>query len=159
MTGGLTLVRVIDDLPEGIDALALQAQTEGYGHIGRLVAEWRQGIERFTAEGCVLLASYAPNAAAVPEIAAIGGLTTDIDPVSNALRVRRFYVAPGHRRRGFGRALATALLQQASETDRPLVLHAGDAGAAAFWESMGLQPVEAEHHSHRLPSTGANMRA
>jgi GNAT superfamily N-acetyltransferase len=146
----LTLVRISDELPTGIELLAEQARSEGYNHVERLVAEWRKGIERFSDEGCVLLCGIAGDGSVQPEIVGIGGLTRNFDPSIDALRMRRFYVAPEHRRKGYGRIIATGLIQEAAAAGHHVVLHAGDDRAVRFWESLGFVPEDSKHHTHRL---------
>lgn len=82
-------------------------------------------------------------------LAALGGVT--IDPVhEEALRMRRFYVHPDHRRQGIGRVLAEALLNHALTFQRPLFVHAGTAVAPAFWEAMGFRKHEQDGHTHQF---------
>lgn len=146
----LTLVRITDQLPEGIELLAEQARGEGYNHIERLIMEWRQGVERFTLDGCVLLCGFVGGGSGEPAIAGVGGLTRNFDPSIDAVRMRRFYVAPEHRRRGYGKVIATALIQEAAAAGNRIVLRVGDDRAARFWESIGFRPEQAEHHTHVL---------
>jgi GNAT superfamily N-acetyltransferase len=146
----LTLVRISEELPEHIELLAQQARSEGYNHIERLVSEWRQGIERFNADGCVLIYGIVSDGFRQPKIVGIGGLTRNFDPSNDSLRMRRFFVAPEHRRKGYGRIIASALIQEAVAAGHRVVLHAGDDRAARFWESVGFAPEVSEHHTHRL---------
>ena len=144
------LVRIDSQLPEGIDALAAAALEEGYVHIQRLVEDWRSDTERFTQEGCVLLAAFRQDENLVPVLAAIGGVTRDfIEP--SRLRMRRFYVRPENRRQGLGRRVATALLQESLSAGFTLVLHAGDTRAAAFWEHMGFVTTDETNPTHIFP--------
>ena len=146
------LVRIDGELPQGIDALAAAALAEGYSHIERLAEEWRNNTVRFAAKGCVLLAAFRPDQRLVPVLAAIGGLTRDFIDASR-LRMRRFYVRPEDRRQGLGRRLATALLQEGLSAGFTLVLHAGDARAAAFWEHLGFVATGAKNPTHIFPAS------
>lgn len=145
----LTLVRVGEDWPDDIDILADKAAAEGYQHIARLKREWQDGSERFVADGCVLLLGYAPDSDLVPRPAAMGGVTRD--PVLlHLLRMRRFYVDPEFRRCGYGRTLATALIQEAQAISPILTVHATEDQARFFWESLGFAPVDGLNHTHEL---------
>jgi GNAT superfamily N-acetyltransferase len=142
-------VRIMDELPASLDDLANAAETEGYSHIQRLLADWRDGKERFTSDGCLLLAAIASDGEAQPRAAAIGGVTRD-PFLENTLRLRRFYVGPDVRRQGLGVSLASALIQEASATGKAIVVHAGDERAAKFWESLGFSRVLNKNHTHEL---------
>jgi GNAT superfamily N-acetyltransferase len=145
----LTLVRVCDDWPDDIDILAETAAAEGYQHIARLKREWQDGSERFVTDGCVLLMGYASGADGLPRPAAVGGLTRD--PVlPSLLRMRRFYVAPEFRHLGYGRSLATALIQEAQAGRTVLTVHTTNNQARVFCESLGFTPVDGPNHTHEL---------
>jgi GNAT superfamily N-acetyltransferase len=135
------LLRVIEHLPEGFDALRAEARTEGYLFVDRLAADWQTRRMRFDGKGEALLAGHAAGI-----LAGIGGLT--IEPVlPGALRMRRFYIRPRFRRAGIGRELATALLERAQSTTRLVTVNAAPA-SAAFWESLGFAPDMRDGHTH-----------
>jgi GNAT superfamily N-acetyltransferase len=79
-------------------------------------------------------------------LAGIGGLTQEL-AIPGALRMRRFYTALAFRRAGVGRALADALLRQA--TARTITCNAA-AGSEAFWEALGFVPDRHERRTHSL---------
>lgn len=142
----LQLVRIAEALPEGFEALRLEADTEGHRHMSRLAREWADGVQRFDGEGEALLAAYVDG-----DLAGFGGLT--LEPASApepALRMRRLYVARAHRRRGVARALTSALLQEGLARARLITVHAGGGEAAAFWEAMGFEGATGEAWSHAL---------
>jgi GNAT superfamily N-acetyltransferase len=143
-------VRIMDELPASLDDLASAAETEGYSHIQRLLADWRDGKERFTSDGCLLLAVIASDGHAPPQAVAIGGVTRD-PFLQDTLRLRRFYVHPHVRRQGLGASLASALIQEATATGKPIMVHAGDERAAKFWEKLGFSQVQGANHTHHLP--------
>lgn len=139
----LRLERVIDELPEGFDALRAEALAEGHGFVERLAADWNSRTMCFDRDGEVLLAAYA-NA----ELAGIAGLT--LEPVvTGALRMRRFYVRPSYRRRGIGHNLATQLLAQARSTGKPVTVNAAPA-SFSFWEELGFVRDRRDGHTHIL---------
>lgn len=139
------LVRVIETLPDGFDALRAEAEAEGHRHLTRLAQEWAEDPEGFTA----LLAAFLDA-----ELVAIGGLTPEPTACAGeAWRMRRLYVAPSARRRGVGRALANALLTEALNLTRLVTVHAGTPEAAAFWEALGYEPVTGRAWSHQFLTT------
>ncbi|MCM2290792.1 GNAT family N-acetyltransferase [Allorhizobium sp. BGMRC 0089] len=139
----LVMRPVADALPQEVRTLAVTAKEEGFSHIERLVREWDDGF-RYGRRGEVLLAGWQAD-----HLAAIGGVTHD--PVlSDALRMRRFYVHRDYRRQGVGRTLARSLLDHALSFHRPLFVHAGTADAASFWEAMGFSRHEQDGHTHHF---------
>jgi GNAT superfamily N-acetyltransferase len=138
----LQLVRIVDSLPDGFAALRAEAEAEGHRHMSRLADEWATNPADFV----VLIA-----AALDGELAGIGGLTREPQTTDRAtLRMRRLYVSASARRQGVGRALANALLQEAFDRLATVTVHAGNDGAAAFWEAMGFAVVTDRPWSHEL---------
>jgi GNAT superfamily N-acetyltransferase len=136
-----TLIPVVGALPVGFDALRAEACDEGLRNIDRLATDWTSGTTRFDAPGEALLAAWVADG-----LAGIGGIT--IDPNDRgALRMRRFYVRPAHRRAGVGRRLAEALIARAGGAQR-LVVNAGTEQAARFWEALGFKPDHRDGHTH-----------
>ena len=75
---------------------------------------------------------------------ALGGAVTQEplpDDGAPALRLRRVYVYPDARRRGVGRTLASALIQEGLDSVRRLTVHTDDAHAEAFWRAQGFALV------------------
>jgi GNAT superfamily N-acetyltransferase len=138
----IQLARALEALPNGFDALRAEAAAEGFRHMDRLAEEWAAGGEAFVA----LLAAFDDG-----ELAGIGGLTREPAPCPEpALRLRRLYVRPSSRRRGVGRALASALVQEAFDQVALVTVHAGDGAAAAFWEAQGFTSASERAWSHML---------
>ena len=80
----------------------------------------------------------------------IGGMTAE--PVSpGTLRMRRFYVASGFRRRGIARRLAQRLLARPETGGRLITVNAAP-GSKPFWRSLGFIPDRREGHTHLLPA-------
>ncbi|CAK09910.1 GNAT family N-acetyltransferase [Rhizobium johnstonii] len=130
-------------LPEIAD-LESEARREGHRHVARLIDEWSTGDNRFEHHGEGLLGAYVGDA-----LVGIGGMTVD-SAMSGALRMRRFYIHPAMRGRGIGRMLALALLDHARSFCIVVTVHAGNDGAAKFWESLGFQPHGRDGHTHLL---------
>ncbi|MBB4291857.1 GNAT superfamily N-acetyltransferase [Rhizobium leguminosarum] len=149
MTIDIHMIR--DRLPREIADLESAARQEGYRHITRLVDEWAAGDIRFERDGERLLSAYVGEA-----LAGIGGMTVQ-GAMSGALRMRRFYISPAMRRRGIGRMLAPALLEHARSSCSIVTVHAGNDGAAKFWESLGFPANGRDGHTHRLDLHGSSL--
>jgi GNAT superfamily N-acetyltransferase len=138
------VVRVIDELPAGFDALLADARAEGIRNMSLLAEEWASAAERFDGPQDALFAALVDG-----ELAGVGGVTAE--KTEPAMRMRRLYVRPRFRRSGVGRALAGAMMQQALEAASVLTVNARASEAAGpFWEAMGFKPVEAPGYTHRF---------
>lgn len=133
-----------DRLPPEIAGLASEARREGHLHITRLIDEWTAGDNTFKRDGERLLGAYVNEV-----LAGVGGMTVEA-AISGALRMRRFYVHPEMRGRGIGRMLALALFDHARSFCTVVTVHAGNEGAAKFWESLGFQPNGRNGYTHIL---------
>ena len=127
------VVRVEERLPDGLDVLRKAARSEGLRNLETLVREWESGV-RFDGPGEALFAGYLDG-----RLAGVGGVGVQGgDP--GVMRMRRLYVLPSHRRRGVGRALAGAMIQQGLQSARRLTCNASASPAAApFWEALGFR--------------------
>ena len=141
----LRLERIVDSLPDSIGILADEARAEAIRNVDRLVHDWSSGVARFTRSGELLLAAFDGA-----DLVAIGGLTVEPDTEICAMRLRRLYVRPAFRRRGVGRTLAVALMEQGFSVGNLLTLNAGVPGSAQFWEALGFTPVHAETRTHEM---------
>lgn len=140
------LVRIVDDLPVGFDALAVAADAEGHGNMRRLANDWASGAQRFDQAGEALLAAFMDG-----ELAGVGGVTQEPEAGDEpALRMRRLYVAPRFRRQGVAAAIASTLLQESLAQAALITVHAGGDLAARFWESQGFRPCSERPWSHEL---------
>ena len=139
----IRLERVIDALPAGFEALRAEARANGHQMLDTLADEWASGARRFDRPGEMLVAAYAGNV-----LAGIGGVTPE-RAIPGALRMRRFYVSLASRRKGVGRALAAALLDEARRQGRAVTCNAA-AGSEAFWEALGFAPDRRDGRTHLL---------
>ena len=138
----LQLVRLETDLPAGFDALRAEADAEGHRNMARLAEELATGSTRFEALFAAMLGG---------ELVGIGGMTLEPEATAEpAIRMRRLYVARRARLGGVARTLASALIQEAWDSVALLTVHAGNPGAARFWEAQGFGPVEGRPWSHEL---------
>lgn len=136
------------DLPYDFEMLRHDAACEGKRFVERLRAEWESGRQRFAGVHEALVAARVHG-----ELAGIGGLTVDPD-MTSAMRMRRFYIRPSHRRHGIGRQLAMTLLSRSIAKGTIVTVNTDDAGAALFWETLGFQYDPKAGHTHRLQWQG-----
>jgi GNAT superfamily N-acetyltransferase len=130
----------------GIERLLAEAREEGYDFIETLVEEWASAENRFDAPGEALCGHLEEGL-----LVAVGGL--NLDPFAGRPdmgRIRRVYVRPAWRNRGIGRALVTALVEQARRNFRCVRLRAENPGAARLYESMGFSPIQSPEATHIL---------
>ena len=140
------IVRVMGELPEGFAGLRGEAAAEGFGNIEKLATLWTSGEQRFDAEGEALFAVFVDG-----ELAGVGGVTREhLEPQLGAMRMRRLYVRAPFRRRGVGRALAGAMVQQGFAGADVLTVNAGTPDAPAFWSAMGFEPDPRNGRTHVL---------
>jgi GNAT superfamily N-acetyltransferase len=133
-------------LPPGVEALRGDARAEGHRFVDRLAEEWAAGVNRFDRPGEVLLWAELDGACV-----GVGGITVD-PAVSGALRMRRFYVRPAHRRTGIGKLLAEALIAPAIARGSAVTVNAGTAEAARFWEAVGFRRSDTAGITHVHPA-------
>jgi GNAT superfamily N-acetyltransferase len=128
----------------GIERLQQEACGEGYDFIETLVEEWASGANRFDAPGETLCGHLDQGL-----LVAVGGL--NCDPFAGRPdmgRIRRVYVRPAWRSRGLGRALVTALVDEARTHFTCVRLRAENARAARLYESMGFVPIANPDATH-----------
>lgn len=139
MTQDAWEVRAIRALPPDLSRLVRSCADEGFRFLGRLVADWESGANRFDEDGALLLEVRAGT-----RLCAIGGLNQDPYRSSSSFaRIRRVYVDPGDRSRGVGRQLVEALMLHAEGRFEGVRLRTDTAEAAAFYERLGFVPSEA----------------
>lgn len=130
----------------GIEQLHTEAKEHGYDFIDTLVDEWASGANRFNAPGEILCGHLEEGL-----LVAVGGLT--IDPFtteSHTGRIRRVYVRSAWRNKGIGRALVSALIEEARKNFRCVRLRAENASAARLYERMGFTPIDNPDATHTL---------
>jgi GNAT superfamily N-acetyltransferase len=132
----------LHELPADFGPLRDLSVREGFGMLPRLELQWAEG-KRFQRPGEILLGGFLDG-----QLVAIGGLTQTRNP--GALRVRRVYVHPHHRRQGLGRKLMQALIHHAASLPvHELELLTDTESGAHFYESLGFVPVTETGTTHR----------
>lgn len=131
---------------DGYDALERESIREGHGMLRRLRENWLEGTNRFSKPGEILLGAF--DGAIL-----LGVCGRNVDPYGNdprAGRVRHLYVAPSFRRLGVGRALMSAITEDAGKAFDHLNTRAPEA-AFGFYEHLGFVRIENDPFvTHRL---------
>jgi GNAT superfamily N-acetyltransferase len=138
----ITIRRINDELPQGFELLRHAADEEAFNMLRTLAEEWASGANRFDKPGEALVAAFDGAM-----LLGMGGISQDRQ-VPGALRMRRFYVGPPHRRRGVASAVAAALLDRPESQGKLITLNAPRAEAARFWEALGFVRDERDGHTH-----------
>jgi GNAT superfamily N-acetyltransferase len=142
------------DRPDAsLETLAALAQQEGVRNVGLLLQALGSEPTPFQAAGELMLGLWVGD-----ELAGVGGRSW-CPIVAGALRVRRFYVAPAHRRTGIGRRLALATLDDAGAWCSLVSCNArASPQAAPFWESLGFvrSSIEGVTHTLRIEAAEAD---
>jgi GNAT superfamily N-acetyltransferase len=145
----LSLERITDTLPIGFAELEADAKADGHDHLTRLAAELAQSPAIFQAIFACHLAG---------RLAGIGAITDEPGLTSQPTwRMRRLYVHRKCRRRNVARTIANALLQEAVWNVSTVTVHAGNDGAARFWEALGFSRVADRTWSHEMTTSGATF--
>jgi GNAT superfamily N-acetyltransferase len=140
----MTPIRKIELPISGLERLQAEAREEGYNFIDTLVEQWANAQNRFDAPGEALCGHLDQGL-----LVAVGGL--NVDPFAGRPdmgRIRRVYVRHAWRNRGIGRALVTALVNEARAYFRCVRLRAENADAARLYERIGFVPISSPNATH-----------
>jgi len=127
-------------------AIATAARGEGFAHIGRLIENWRNGANRFSRAGEMLLGVEIKG-----EVVAVGGLNRDpyaSDPPIG--RMRHLYVMLNARGIGVGRRLVAELLRHARGRFAVVRVRAAKGDAPLFYDAISWQRIEEPEASHAI---------
>lgn len=133
-----------------VRALAEGAAAAGYAPARRLLDEWDSGANRFGAPGEIFLAAFDGS---LP----LGYCGLNRDPFvtdPRVGRVRRLFVDPRHRGRGYGAALVRRILAEAGAFRR---IRVRTPAAGNFFERLGFGPIECPDATHEI-DPGAHCR-
>ena len=135
------------ELPvRGLEQLQAEALQEGFLFIERLLMEWENGTNRFTAPGEKLFGCMDQAT-----LVAIGGLNQDpFDGRSGIGRIRRVYVRPAWRNQGIGQALVHTLIENARTSFTALHLRTDNPTAVRLYERIGFSRSLALDATHVL---------
>jgi len=130
----------------GIESLLIEGQEEGYDFIQTLADDWASGENRFDGPGETLCGHLDQGL-----VVAVGGL--NCDPFAgrpDTGRIRRVFVRRAWRNKGVGRALVSALIDEAQSHFRSVRLRAENEDAARLYERMGFVPIADPDATHIL---------
>lgn len=147
----ISLERTVDTLPAGFPELEADARADGHAHMTRFSAEFTRDRAMFHALFTCHLDS---------RLAGIGAITDEPSSTSSPMwRMRRLYVHRHYRRRRIAQAIANALLREAAGTVSTVTVHAGNDGAARFWEAVGFCRIDGRTWSHETGVPASDSRA
>ncbi|WP_086935995.1 GNAT family N-acetyltransferase [Pseudomonas sp. GM78] len=140
---GVLAIRQISALPSEVLVLEAEAVTEGFRFLTRLVADWKNGSNRFNQPGECLLGAFRDG-----QLIAIGGLSYDPYAGPDIGRLRRVYVARVSRGQNVGKALVQQLLAYAAGRFRVVRLSTDTPEGAAFYLRCGFQQIHNDFATH-----------
>lgn len=125
--------------------LVEESTIEGFRHLKRLVSDYEAGTNRFDKDGEALFIATKNG-----DIIGVCGLNQDPLAGSKEVgRVRRLYVLPDARRFGIGRLLMEAVITEAKNYYRMLVLKTDNPVADLFYQSIGFSvKADSENDTH-----------
>ena len=128
--------------------LAQIAEAEGYRFLGRLIADFRNGLIQLDQPHEFFLCAIVGS-----KIIGIGGMTPDPYTRETGVgRIRHVYVHPQHRGKSIGKALVRALEARARTTYSKFTLRTDTTAASQFYESLGYRPARSATTTHERPS-------
>ena len=130
------VIEPLTDLGQ-LTELEADANADGQGMVSRLIREWREGRNRFSAAGeRVYVAKRGER------VCGVCGVNRDPYAGDDSVgRVRRLYVSVRERRLGIGRALIDRLMVDASGVYSWIHLRAHEQRAAVFYEANGFELI------------------
>jgi GNAT superfamily N-acetyltransferase len=149
------VIEPLTDL-EQLTELEADATADGQGMVSRLIREWRDGCNRFSAAGeRVYVAKRGER------VCGVCGLNRDPYARDDSIgRVRRLYVSTAERRTGIGRALIDRLMADARGVYSWIHLRAREPEAAAFYQANGFEHVVGNaDYTHRRQVTEVFRRS
>ena len=143
---------------EQLSELEADANSDGQAMVSRLIREWREGRNRFSAAGERVYVAQRGE-----RVCGVCGVNRDPYAGDHSIgRVRRLYVSMRERRTGVGRALIDRLMADANGVFSWIHLRAHERRAAAFYEANGFEPVAGNpDYTHRrrvMPVQGRAAR-
>jgi ribosomal protein S18 acetylase RimI-like enzyme len=123
--------------PVDLAEILAESETEGFHCLRRLVTEWDSGANRFQRPGEALFVARDGD-----RIVGVCGLNVDPYAGSHVGRVRHLYVLAEYRRRGVGRMLVGAVVEQAIPSFALFHLRTNIDDAVRLYQAIGFRPVE-----------------
>ena len=139
------VIQPLTDL-EQLSELEADANADGQGMVSRLIREWRDGRNRFSAPGERVYVAMRGQ-----RVCGVCGVNRDPYAGDASIgRVRRFYVSARERRLGIGRALIDRLMADARGVYSWIHLRTHEHEAAVFYEANGFEAIAGNpDYTHR----------
>lgn len=137
----------LDDYDLG--PLRLEARSEGFTFVDRLIDEWASGSNHFNRKGEKLLGAFSAD-----QVIAFGGINQDPYTKENVGRVRHLFVSTKCRGLGIGRTLISHLLVDAGDNFSRVRLRTTTFKAARFYQNAGFSGVGDQNATHEIDVTG-----
>lgn len=131
-----------------LETLRLEARSEGFAFVDRLMKEWASGSNRFDRKGETLLGAFSAG-----QTIAFGGLNQDPYTNEQVGRVRHLFVGTEYRRLGIGRMLLSHLLVDAGDVFSRVRLRTTTYEAARFYQNTGFSKIEDRDATHEIDVT------
>jgi GNAT superfamily N-acetyltransferase len=130
-----------------LEPLVDASHREGFQFLVRLRDDWASGANRFERPGEGLFGLFAAG-----QLVGIGGINRQDESTG---RLRRFYILPSHRRRGWGSRLLRHILNHAARHFRRVVLRTTTPAADCFYRAGGFVRIaDAPEATHRTELPG-----
>jgi GNAT superfamily N-acetyltransferase len=139
-------IRRVVTLPSDIEYLRIEATSEGFSFMEKLVNEWKSAANRFDKSGEIFAGAFENE-----RLVAVCGL--NIDPYmadSSVARLRHLYVLKSVRRKGVASSLVRYLLDIAGMSFTDVRLFTDTANAAVFYETLGFSGSKSSTASYTL---------
>jgi N-acetylglutamate synthase-like GNAT family acetyltransferase len=135
-----------------IEPIVSESQREGFGFLVRLRDERMSGANRFSMPGETLFGVFISG-----YLVGVGGINRQNDCTG---RLRRFYILPSNRRRGYGRSLLHHILSHAVTHFRFVVLHTTTESGDRFYRACGFMRIpDSSDPTHRIELPEAEQDA
>jgi GNAT superfamily N-acetyltransferase len=129
----------------GMASLRIEAVSEGFHFVDRLVRDWVSGSNRFNQPGERFLGAFSQD-----NLVGVCGLNRDPYVAEGTVgRLRHLYVRRLARRQGVASALVQRLLDDAGNVFHLVRLRTDTPEAAALYLRHGFMPVQDETASHQ----------
>lgn len=126
-----------------VGPLVVESQREGFRFLARLGEEWGSGANRFEQPGEALFGIFVGD-----QLIGVGGINRLNESTG---RLRRFYILPTHRRRGWGRRLLRHILHHAAGHFRLVVLRTETNSGDRFYKACGFTRIgDSLDPTHRI---------
>jgi GNAT superfamily N-acetyltransferase len=136
-----SIIERVRELPvAALTALIAEGERSGSRFVGRLIAEWAGGINRFDRPGEALFAARVDG-----QVVGVCGLNVDPYTADGRVgRVRHLYVMEASRRHGIGRRLVAEVVAGARGPFDPQRGRTANPEAARVYEALGFVPSAGE---------------